>query len=129
MLCYIKRYLRWDYWFSQWIKHIILCIMPNKCHKWYTRDVFVGTLEIKLMIWRVKLKLLHCLLIEPRGSICCPSILSRHSIFPLLISKHSMGTCATQLACLRKVCGHVTVSDHRLSKTEEFNVSFYVYMW
>jgi hypothetical protein len=42
---------------------------------------------------------------------------------------HSMGTCAAQLTCLRKVCGHVTVSDHRLSKPEGFNVSFYVYMW
>ena len=27
-----------------------------------------------------------------------------------------MGTCAAQLTCLRKVCGHVTVSDHRPSK-------------
>jgi hypothetical protein len=35
---------------------------------------------------------------------------------------HSMGTCATQLTCLRKVCGHVTVSDHRLPKPEGFNV-------
>ena len=42
---------------------------------------------------------------------------------------HSMGTCATQLTRLRKVCGNVTVSDHRLSKPEGFNVSFYVYMW
>ena len=42
---------------------------------------------------------------------------------------HSMGTYAAQLTCLRKVCGHVTVSDHRLSKPEGFNVSFYVYMW
>jgi len=33
-----------------------------------------------------------------------------------------MGTCAAQLTCLRKVCGHVTVSDHRLSKPEGFNV-------
>jgi hypothetical protein len=41
----------------------------------------------------------------------------------------SMGTCAAQLTCLRKVCGHVTVSDHRLSKPEGFNVSFYVDMW
>jgi hypothetical protein len=40
-----------------------------------------------------------------------------------------MGTCATQLTRLRKVCGNVTVSDHRLSKPEGFNVSFYVYMW
>ena len=32
-----------------------------------------------------------------------------------------MGTCVTQLTCLRKVCGHVTVSDHRLSKPEGFN--------
>jgi len=40
-----------------------------------------------------------------------------------------MGTCAAQLTCLRKVCEHVTVSDHRLSKPEGFNVSFYVYMW
>jgi hypothetical protein len=39
---------------------------------------------------------------------------------------HSMGTCAAQLTCLRKVCGHVTVSDHRLSKPEGFNVSLYV---
>ena len=45
------------------------------------------------------------------------------------ILKHSMGTCAAQLACLRNVCGHVTVSDHRLSKPEGFNVSFYFYMW
>ena len=37
-----------------------------------------------------------------------------------------MGTCATQLTCLRKVCGHVTVSDHRLSKPEGLNVSLYV---
>ena len=35
---------------------------------------------------------------------------------------HSMGTCAMQLTCLRKVCGHVTVSDHRLPKPEGFNV-------
>ena len=42
---------------------------------------------------------------------------------------HSMGTCATQLTCLRKVCGHVIVSDRRLSKPEGFNVSFYVDMW
>jgi hypothetical protein len=28
--------------------------------------------------------------------------------------QHSMGTFAVQLTCLRKVCGHVTVSDHRL---------------
>ena len=42
---------------------------------------------------------------------------------------HSMGTCAAQPTCLRKVCGHVTVSDHRLSKPEGFNVSCYVYMW
>ena len=35
------------------------------------------------MIWRVKLKLLRCLLIEPQGSICCPSILFRHWLFPL----------------------------------------------
>ena len=27
---------------------------------------------------------MHCLLIEPRGSICCPSILSRQSLFPFL---------------------------------------------
>ena len=40
-----------------------------------------------------------------------------------------MGTCATQLTCLSNICGHVTVSDHRLSKPEGFNVSFYVYMW
>jgi hypothetical protein len=39
-----------------------------------------------------------------------------------------MGTCAAQLTCLRKVCGHVTVSDHRLSKPEEFNVSINVYV-
>ena len=40
--------------------------------------------------------------------------------------KHSMGTCVAQLTCLRKVCGHVTVSNHRLSKPEWFNVSLYV---
>jgi hypothetical protein len=40
--------------------------------------------------------------------------------------KHSMGTCVAQLTCLRKVCGHVTVSNHRLSKPEGFNVSLYV---
>jgi hypothetical protein len=39
-----------------------------------------------------------------------------------------MGTCAAQLTCLRKVCGHVTVSDHRLSKPEGFNVSINVYV-
>jgi hypothetical protein len=33
--------------------------------------------------------------------------------------QHSMGTFAAQLTCLRKVCGHVTVSDHRLSKWNE----------
>jgi hypothetical protein len=42
--------------------------------------------------------------------------------------KHNMGICAAQLTCLRKVCGHVTVSDHRLSKHEGFNVSFHVYI-
>ena len=44
---------------------------------------------------------------------------------------HSMSTCTcgTQMTCLRKVCGHVTVSDHQLSKPGGFNVSFYVYMW
>jgi hypothetical protein len=42
--------------------------------------------------------------------------------------KHNMGICAAQLTCLRKVCGHVTVSDHRLSKPEGFNVSFHVYI-
>ena len=41
---------------------------------------------------------------------------------------HIMGTCAAQLTCLRKVCGHVTVSNHRLSKPEGFNVSFNVYV-
>ena len=35
-----------------------------------------------------------------------------------------MGACAAQLTCLRKVCGHVAVSDHRLSKPEGFNVCF-----
>jgi hypothetical protein len=44
----------------------------------------------------------------------------------LLFVHHSTGTCAAQLKCLRKVCGHVTVSDHRLSKPEGFNVSLYV---
>jgi hypothetical protein len=38
-----------------------------------------------------------------------------------------MGTCAAQLTCLRKVYAHVTVSDHRLSKPEGLNVSFYVF--
>jgi hypothetical protein len=39
-----------------------------------------------------------------------------------------MGACAAQLTCLRKVCGHVAVSDHRLSKPEGFNVSFCLYV-
>ena len=34
-----------------------------------------------------------------------------------------MGTCAEQLTCLRKVCGHVIVSDHRL-KTERVQCKF-----
>ena len=34
-----------------------------------------------------------------------------------------MGTCAAQLTCLRKVCGHVTVSDHRL-KTGSIQCKF-----
>ena len=36
------------------------------------------------------------------------SIIRRSQLF------HSMGTCAAQLTCLCKACGHVTVSDHRL---------------
>jgi len=32
---------------------------------------------------------------------------------------HSMGTCAAQLTCLRKVCGHVTVFDTGNNKITE----------
>ena len=76
----------------------------------------------KLMIWRVKLNLFHCLLIEPRGSICCPSILSKHPLFPLLISKASSSPITSVRLCLDFCARSATFSKCYLRRCLAFRI-------
>ena len=91
----------------------------------------IGVFLLKLLLsWEWLHFGITCCVIIINFPVSCIDLCSSFiKVIPYILNGFSMGTCAAQLTCLRKVCEHVIVSDHRLSKPEGFNVSFYVYMW